>query len=143
MLKYNHIEKSGRTPFIIYANLESLLEKMNACLNNPKKPSSTKINKGTSSGDSLFIHCSFERTKNKLDYYTDKSRMKNFCLDLREHAIKIIYYEKEEMIHKLIKEINYIKSKTLLYMQKKDLVLIIMTIKNIIKLEIIIIIVEI
>ena len=44
VLKYNHGEKSMRTPFIIYADLESLLEKMRTCHNNPKKSSATKIN---------------------------------------------------------------------------------------------------
>ena len=39
ILKCNHGEKSMKVPFIIYANLESLLEKMDTCHNNPKKPS--------------------------------------------------------------------------------------------------------
>ena len=51
--KYNQGEKSMKVSFIIYADLKSLLEKMNTCNNNPKK-SSTKINKHTSSGYSLF-----------------------------------------------------------------------------------------
>ena len=54
ILKYNHGEKSMKVPFIIYADLESLLEKMNTCHNNPKKSSTTKINKRTPSGCSLF-----------------------------------------------------------------------------------------
>ena len=33
--KYNHGEKSIKVTFIIYADLESLLEKMNTCHNNP------------------------------------------------------------------------------------------------------------
>ena len=37
MLKYNHGEKSMRAPFVIYADLECLLEKMSTCHNNPKK----------------------------------------------------------------------------------------------------------
>ena len=67
MLKYNHGEKSMKVPFIIYVDLESLLEKMNPCHNNSKKSSTTKINKHTPSGYSLFTHCSFDTTKNKLD----------------------------------------------------------------------------
>ena len=89
--------KSTKVPFIIYADLECLLEKMNTCHNNPEKSSTTKINKHTPSGYSLFTHCSFDKTKNKLDYYSGKNCMKNFCLDLREHATKIINYEKKEM----------------------------------------------
>ena len=57
-----------KVPFIIYADLDSLLEKMSTCHNNPKKSSTTKINKHTPSGYSLFTHCSFNTIKNKLDY---------------------------------------------------------------------------
>ena len=71
---------------------------MNTCYNNPEKSSATKINKHTPSGYSLFTHCSFDGTKNKLDHYRGKNCMKNFCLDLREHATKIINYDKKEMI---------------------------------------------
>ena len=71
---------------------------MNIYHNNPKTLSTTKINKHTPSRYSLFTHCSFDTTKNKLDYYSGKNCMKNFCLDLKKHAAKIIDYEKEEMI---------------------------------------------
>ena len=35
-LKYNHGEKSMKVPFNIYADLESLLEKVSTCHSNPK-----------------------------------------------------------------------------------------------------------
>ena len=54
ILKYNHGEKYMKVPFIIYADLESLLEKTSTSHNNPKKLSTTKINKHTASGYSLF-----------------------------------------------------------------------------------------
>ena len=92
ILKYNHGEKSMKFSFIIYADLESLLEKMNTCHNNPKKSSTAKINKHISSGYSLFTQYSFDTIKNKLDYYRGKNCMKNFCLDLREHVTKIINF---------------------------------------------------
>ena len=107
ILKYNQGEKSMKVPFIIYADLESLLEKMNTCYNNLERSSTTKINKHTPSGYSLFTQCSFDTIKNKLDHYRGKSCIKNFCLDLREHATKIINYEKKEMIP-LTKEENKI-----------------------------------
>ena len=44
ILKYNHRENSMKVPFIIYPDLESLLEKMSTCHNNPEKSSTTKIN---------------------------------------------------------------------------------------------------
>ena len=63
ILKYNHGEKFVKVPFIIYADLECLLEKMNTCHNNPEKLSTKKINKHTPSGYSLFTHCSFDKQK--------------------------------------------------------------------------------
>ena len=83
ILKYNHGEKSMKAPFAIYADIESLLEKLSTCHNNPEKSSTTKINKHTTSGYLLFTHCSFDKTKNRLDYYRGKTCMKNFCLDLK------------------------------------------------------------
>ena len=44
ILKYNHREKYMKVPFIIYDDLECLLEKISTCHNNPEKPK-TKINK--------------------------------------------------------------------------------------------------
>ena len=37
IVKYIHGEKSIKVPFIIYADLDSLLEKMSNCHNNPEK----------------------------------------------------------------------------------------------------------
>ena len=71
---------------------------MNTCHNNPKKSSTTKINIHAPYGYSLFTHCSFDTTQNKIDYCGGKNCMKNVYLDLREHATKIINYEKKEMI---------------------------------------------
>ena len=48
------------------------------------------------SGYSLFTHCSLDTTKNKFNYHRSQNCMENVCLDLREHATKIIKYEKKE-----------------------------------------------
>ena len=45
ILIYNKREKSMRGPFIIYADLECLLEKISAYHNNPEKSSITKTSK--------------------------------------------------------------------------------------------------
>ena len=58
-----------KVPFIIYADLDPLLEKINTCHKNPEKSSTTKTNKHTPSGYSLLAHCSFDTTKHKFDYY--------------------------------------------------------------------------
>ena len=68
---------------------------MSTCYNNPKESSTTKINKHTPLGYLLFTHCSFDKTKHKLDYYRGKDCMKKFCKDLGEHATKIITKRKK------------------------------------------------
>ena len=65
ILKYNHVEKIMKAPFLIYADF--VLKKIGTSHNNPKKPLTTKMSKHTSYGYSLFTHCSFDATKNKLD----------------------------------------------------------------------------
>ena len=89
IIKYNHGEKSMKVPFIIYADLECLLEKMSTCINNPNESSTTKINKHTPSGYSIFTSCSFDESRNKLNYYSEKDCMKKLCKDLKEHATRI------------------------------------------------------
>ena len=97
-IKCNQGEKSMKLPFVIYADLECLLEKVSTCINNPNESSTTKINKHAPSGYSIFTHCSFDKSKNKLNYYRSKDCTKRFSKDLREHASKIIDYEKKKMI---------------------------------------------
>ena len=87
-----------KIPFVIYCDLESLLEKTNPRYNDPEKSSTTKINKHVPSGCSLYTHCSFDNTKNKLDYYRGKYCMKEFCKALRKYGGRIIYWEKTQMI---------------------------------------------
>ena len=92
ILEYNHGEKSMKAPFIVYADLESLLEKMGTCY---EKSPTTKTNKHIPAGYSLFTHCSFDETKNMLNHNRGKNCMNKFCRDLRKHATKLINYEKK------------------------------------------------
>ena len=50
------------------------------------------------SGYSLVTCCSFDKSNNERKYYRRKECMKMFCKDLKEQAMKIINYEKKEMI---------------------------------------------
>ena len=120
IIKYNHGEKSMKLPFLICADLECLLEKMSTCQNNPNKSSTTKINKHTPSGYSIFTSCSFDESKNKINYYRGDDCMKNFCKDLREHAMKIINYEKKKMIPLTTEEKIYHNKQKICYICKKE-----------------------
>ena len=120
IIKYNQGEKSIKMPFTIYADLECLLEKMSTCQNNPNKSSTTKINKHILSGYSLFTHCSFDESKNKLNYYRGDDCMKKFCKDLRENSTKIINCEKKKMISLTTKEEIYQNRQKVCYICKKE-----------------------
>ena len=83
ILKYIPGEKSLKVPFIIYADLECLLKKINTCQNNPEKSYTEKKAKHKPSGYSLVTCCSFDKSKNKRKYYRGKDYMKMFCEDLK------------------------------------------------------------
>ena len=120
IIKYNQGEKSIKLPFIIYADLECLLEKISTCQNSPREPSTTEINKHAPSGYSLFTHCSFDKTKNKLDHYRGKDCMKKICKDLREHATKIINYEKKKMMPLTVEQKIHYNEQEICYICKKE-----------------------
>ena len=107
------------TPFIIYSDLESILEKVSGCENDPEKLSTIKVSKQIASGYSLFSHCLFDKTKNKLDYYRSKNCMKNFSLDLREHAEKIINYEQAKIMAPTKKERKAHRDQKVCYICKR------------------------
>ena len=120
IIKYNHGEKSIKMPFTIYADLECLLEKVDTCENDPNKSQTTKINKHIPSGYSIFTHCSFDESKNKLNCYRGDDCMEKFCKDLREHSTKIINYEKKKIILLTPEEKKDYDNQKVCYICKKE-----------------------
>ena len=95
LIKYNQGKKSLKLPFIIYADLECLLEKISTYCNNPDLSSTTKINHHVPYGYSIYTNWSFDKSQNKLSHYRGEDCMRRFCKDLRDHATKIIDYKKK------------------------------------------------
>ena len=91
VLEYKPGEKTMKIPFVIYGNFESILEEISTYSNDRKKSSATKISKHTPYSFSLFTYCSFDKIKNKLDYYRDKDCMKLFCKILNKHVERKMY----------------------------------------------------
>ena len=60
-LKYIPGEKSLKAPFIIYDDLECLLQKINTCRNNPEKSYTEKKAVHRPPGNSLITSCSFDK----------------------------------------------------------------------------------
>ena len=97
ILKYNHGEKSLKALFMIYADVECLLEKMHSCQNNPEKSyTEKKLNMNL-----LVTHClqTVHLMKQKTNLiFTKVQTMERFCKDLSGHAMRILNFEEKEMI---------------------------------------------
>ena len=122
ILKCNPVEKSLKAPFAVYLHLECLLEKQQSCQNNNNNNNNNNDNNNTNnnnleesytekkarhkpSGWAMFTRCSFNKKENKLNYYRGKDCIEKLCKKLKERAMKIVDYEKKEMIP-LTKEEN-------------------------------------
>ena len=96
ILKFNQYKKSDKEPFIIYADLECIIEKIDRCKNNPENSSTVKVIDLFQSRYSMSTISSFRNIENEHDVYRGKDCMKKFCVSLREHAIKIINFKKRK-----------------------------------------------
>ena len=97
VLEFNQYKKTDKAPFIIYADLECLIEKTDGRKNNPENSCTTKLQEHTPSGFSMSAISSFKSTENKRDVYRAKDCMKQFCEFWREHSMKIINFKKKKM----------------------------------------------
>ena len=99
--------KSIRAPYAIFADIESLLKKMDTCTNDLDKSSTTQLNKHETCGYSLVTHCSFDEKNNAIDYYRGKDCLKKFCQDLKKQVKSIVDFEKKKEMTKLTQEAQY------------------------------------
>ena len=111
MSKNIHEEKSMKVAFVIYADAEPLLEKIDTFYSNWEKLSIAKVNKHTACGYSLFTHYSFNSNKNKHDYYRGEDCTKNFCKRFKEYKTEIIDYAKRKILPLTEEEKNYMINK--------------------------------
>ena len=82
--------------FVIYADLECIIEKIDGCKSNPENSSKTKVNKHIPSGFLISSISSF-KSINKCDIYRGKYCMRKFCEFLREDAMKMINFRKKKI----------------------------------------------
>ena len=98
ILEFNQYQKYDKTPFIIYALLECIIEKIDECKNNSWK-FIYNISKQTHSIRffSMSTISSFRSIDNKHDVYRGSDCMKTFCGSLREHTMKVVNFKKKRM----------------------------------------------
>ena len=91
ILKYNSGEKYMRVPFIMYIDMECFLENISTSRNDPNKSSTTKT----------------------------EDCMKMICKELKEHAKRVIYCEKKQMISLTDEENESYENQEFCYICKK------------------------
>ena len=117
ILEFNQYQKSDKEPFIIYAYLEFLIEKIDRCKSNPENLSTPKVSEHIPSGLLMPTISSFKYIESKHEVCRGKDYMKKFYKSLREHAIRIIIFKNKEM--KLLtneQQKSYENAKKLLYL---------------------------
>ena len=64
ILQFDQFQKFDKAPFITYAVLECIIEKIDVCKNNPEHSSTTKVGKYKPSGFSMSTISSFKTIEN-------------------------------------------------------------------------------
>ena len=79
ILEFNWYIKSDKLPYIIYADIESLIKSIDGCANNLENSLTTKIGELISCGYLMSTIWAFDNIKNKHTLYRRKNCMKMFC----------------------------------------------------------------
>ena len=108
--------------FVIYADIESLIKKIDGCANNPEKSSIKKIGEHILYGYSMWIIWAFDHIENKHNLDSRRDCKKKFCESLREHAKNISDFEEKKnatVSKKILKTTS--RCKSMLHLWKKNL----------------------
>ena len=87
LLEFKQYQKSHKVKFIIYVDLECMIEKIYGCKNNAENSSTIKEGEHVPLGSSMSTISSFRSIQSNHDVYRGKNCMKKFCESLREHAM--------------------------------------------------------
>ena len=139
ILEYYQYQKSGKAPFVIYADCECLIKKekikdlkiiLKIHLHQPK------VSKHIPSGVSMSAISSFRKLEIKHDVSRDKDCMRKSCEFLREHVMKINYFKKKKMKLFTKEQQESYENAKICYICRKNLKINILRTKNIVKLDI-------
>ena len=87
ILEFNQYQKFDKASFIIYADFECLIGKIDGCKTKPENPFTTKVSEHIPSGFSMSAISSFTSIENRHDVYRFKDCMKKFCKSSRQHTL--------------------------------------------------------
>ena len=122
ILEFNQYIKSDKMPYIIYADIHSLIRKIEGCTNNPENSSTTKIGEHIPCGYSMSTIGRFDNIENKHTLYRPKDCMKTFCESLRGNAQNIIDFVKKKMFTLTKEELKSHQDETVCYISGKKII---------------------
>ena len=120
ILEFNYYLKSDKMLYIINADIESLIKKIDRCANNPENSSTTKIGEHIPCRYSMSTIWAFHYVGKKHTSYREEDCMKEFCTPLREHATNVINFEKKEMSPSTKEELKPDQDSKVCYICGKD-----------------------
>ena len=94
ILDFNQHLLSHKMLYVIYADLKSLVKRIDVYKNNPGKSSTAKIGGHVPWNYSMSTIWIFDGIKSKYNVYRREDCMKTFCESLQEHTMKINDFEK-------------------------------------------------
>ena len=130
--------KSDKTSFMIYADLESLIKKIDNCKNNPENSLITKIGQHIPCRYSMPPIWAFDNIEKKHSLCREEGCMKMFCSSLREQAANVITFERKKLLTLIEKELKLHQDSTVKKTRKNPYKSLI-KIKSIVKLKTIVI----
>ena len=86
IIKFNQYLKSDKPPCMVYADLKSLIKKIDGS-------SATKVDEHIPCGYSMSTIWEFDDIENKHSLSSGKDCMKKFCISPREHAANVISFD--------------------------------------------------
>ena len=119
ILEFNQYQKSDKAQFIIYVDLECIIETIDGCKNNLENSSATKVSKHIPSDFLTSITSSFKSIENKHDIYRGKDCMKKFYESLRGGLLRIINFKKKNVKLLTKEQQQSYKNAKLSYIRKK------------------------
>ena len=109
ILKHNSGEKSLKAPITGFRMYIKKITKQSRKILYRKKA------RHEPSGWSMFIRCSFDEKKNKLNYNRGKDCIEKLCKKLKETATEIINREKKEIVPLTHEENNFYNEQEICY----------------------------
>ena len=89
ILEFNQYKKSDKARFIIYADLECLIEKIYGCKNNPGNSFTTKVGDHIPSSFSMSTILPFKNKENNHNVYRGNDCRKKFCESFRKNSMEL------------------------------------------------------